>query len=1041
MRIIQCIILSSIIIACSQQKTTVDFTKLTEYKDPKIIGINKEPAHATLLPYQDKKSASTFERANAEFYQSLNGTWKFHWTTHIRHLPPAIVDPTYDLGKLTDIAVPSNWQLQGKYDPPIYTNIPYPYPSDSLKVPDDTNYVGCYKRKFSVPSGWDDKQVFLHFAGVQSAFYLWINGKQVGYSEGSMTPAEFNITQYLSNGENDITVIVLRWSTGSYLEDQDFWRLSGIHRDVFLYATPEAHIRDYYLTTDLDENYEKAKLNLDMDIVYDSDKEKDYKVEVEILDPTMKSIYAQNITAGNNITASLDSVQKWSAESPTLYTLLLSLKSDTQTIEVISHKFGFREVEIKNGQLLVNGQKVMIKGVNRHEFDPRLGRVMTKESMVRDIVLMKQHNINAVRTSHYPNVPEWYALCDEYGIYVMDEANQETHGLRDKGIQPADLADWKHMYIDRGVSMVERDKNHSSIIMWSLGNESGLGQAHYDMADSIRKIDSTRPIHYEQPKVLFTNTPEFDIQSTMYVDAQVMVDDMHEKDSTRPVITCEYAHSMGNSTGNLKDIWDIWEKYPRMQGGFIWDFVDQGLEVTDDNGTWYAYGGDFGDKPNDGNFCLNGFVFPDRTPQPAILEVKKVYQPVKITSPNPKLKDIYIKNTYNFTNLNQYYADWEILENGKSILKGKWQDLEIEPGQTKTFPSPVKQVKLLTDKEYFLNISIKLKKSNLWAEKDFEIAKEQLLVQKAVTRSHLQPHNNQLDITENNNKLLAQGESFSVIIDKTTATLTSLKYAEKEMIADQALSPNFWRAPIDNDYGGWDLVNNPPYYHRWKEAGYDSLTKEIQSIQVNPIKNTGLVNAYQIQIEGKMIGKTGSIPFHLTYGIYPDGSINVDFSCTPDKNLPVLPRVGTLSQINRDFNNIVWYGRGPHESYWDKKYSNHFGIYSSTVKEQHVPYIKPQENGNHTDLRWVSFSDNGGNGFKIIAEDYINFSAHEYSLENLTTARHTYDLKEAGYITLHIDYKQMGVGGDDSWSPRVHPEYQLPTGKPYEYSFTIIPLQ
>jgi beta-galactosidase/beta-glucuronidase len=714
-----------------------------DWENPAVFGRHKTPAHATLTPWPDEAGALSFDRDASPWRRLLNGDWRFHFLPGRIGAPEGFAAETFDDSGWDEIPVPSNWQLEG-YGTPIYVNVRHPFPPDPPRVPRDPNETGLYRTRFEVPESWEGMRVLLHFAGVQSAFSLWVNGESVGYSEGSMTPAEFDVTEHVRLGENVLAAEVIRWSDGSYLEDQDFWRLSGIYRDVVLLARPAAHIRDFEVVTDLDEEYRDARLSIEASVLSAASgpsgpmslraRLRDGSGEVIVSETVL---VAAGVSAGEERTLTIDArvaaPLKWSAETPHLYPLSLALLDENGAeVEVVSTRVGFREVEIRGGQVLVNGAPVYFKGVNRHEFDPVRGRAIEEDSMVRDIVLMKQHNFNAVRTSHYPNQPRWYELCDEYGLYVMDEANLESHYLWfHENRSPVKLPEWREAIVDRGVSMVERDKNHPSVVMWSLGNEAGMGDNMEAMAGAIRARDgSARAIHYES-RDLGTSIREiqggnllgwyrivqgmrsqspFDISSTMYPKPAEVVERMERDPDRRPVIICEYAHSMGNAGGHFARFWEVFEAHPRLQGGFVWDWVDQGLAKTAPDGEpFWAYGGDFGDEPNDGNFCLNGVVFPDRSPKPALEEMKKAQQPVEITAADADLARgaVTVKNTHRFRDLGFAALRWQLTDSGVVVEEGDLGRLHIPPQESRVVEVPFRQPdSALPGQEYWLNLSV-----------------------------------------------------------------------------------------------------------------------------------------------------------------------------------------------------------------------------------------------------------------------------------------------------------------------------------------------
>jgi len=722
--------------------------KAYDWENPEIVGRNKELPHVTLMLYPEIKSAIKGEVSSSPFFLSLNGLWKFHWVKKPEERPLDFYQVEFDDSGWRKIPVPSNWQMFG-YGIPIYTNIKYPFgKADPPHIPHDNNPVGSYRLRFKVPHTWHGRQVFLHFDGVESAFYLWVNGKKVGYNQGSRTPAEFNITPYLKKNENLLAVEVFRWSDGSYLEDQDFWRLSGIFRDVYLFSTDNLHIRDFWAIADLDENYRDGELKVNVKIVNHGRKSLPVKVEAQLLDseekPLIKPItWEGRIERSSEISLdlkqSVKNPKKWSAEDPNLYTLLLSLKKESgETIEVIPCKVGFRKVEIKGGQLLLNGVPILIKGVNRHEHDPDTGHTISVESMIHDIKLMKRFNINAVRTSHYPNDPKWYDLCDKYGLYLVDEANIESHGI---GYKPektlGNKPEWKKAHMDRTKRMVERDKNHPSVIIWSLGNEGGDGINFEATSAWIHERDPTRPVHYERAE----ERPHTDIICPMYPYPN-RVYKYAVKELKRPFIMCEYAHAMGNSVGDLSAYWYLIYRYKHLQGGFIWDWVDQGLrkkvpekkarpegiEAKDDRDKDYfwAYGGDFGppDTPSDGNFCMNGLVAPDRFPHPSLYEVRKVYQYIQIEPLDLEEGKVKILNRYDFTNLRDFEGLWTLKANEMVISRGRLPVLNIPPGKSEEIKIPFEKPSLEPGREYWLDISFRLYRPTLWAKRGHEIAWE-----------------------------------------------------------------------------------------------------------------------------------------------------------------------------------------------------------------------------------------------------------------------------------------------------------------------------
>jgi beta-galactosidase len=1016
-----------------------------EWEDPLVIGINKEPGHTTLIPFQDEKTALQFNKQASDYFMALNGQWNFKFLTNPDRVPVDFSQPGYNDSDWDFITVPSNWQVQG-FGKPHYTNIRHPFPANPPFIPHEGNETGLYRLRFTIPIAWQDKKIFIHFAGVQSAMYLWINGQAVGYHEDGMTPAEYDITKYVKPGPNVLAAQVLNWSDGSYLEDQDFWRLGGIYREVYLVARPACYIRDYQVKTELDGNYQNAVLKINTTLMNDFPGSIEDNKLAFALYQDGQNVFTEIIPAGKipgnhqelavPFEKTVIAPLKWTAETPALYMLTLQwLNKEGRPLEVISSKVGFRQVEIKNAQVLVNGVAVEFKGVNRHEFEPDKGRALTEASMVQDIKLMKQHNLNAVRTSHYPNQTRWYELCDEYGLYIMDEANVESHELwAEKKIYLDDMPQWEQAFVQRGVAMAQRDKNHPCIIFWSMGNETGFGKNFDKMYAAIRAIDPTRPIHYEsRTPAYIPDLNKYDIISTMYPTTDQIVELM-EKDPTRPVIICEYAHGMGNSSGNFVKYWDLFEKYPRLQGGFIWDWVDQGLYKQAANGTnYFAYGGDWGDRPTDLNFCCNGMVNPDRQPHPGVATtVKKVLQFVKVKPVDLLKGTIEVKNTYCFVNLNFTNLEWQVMENGRAVQSGTIPHLDIAPGASAVCQIPYKQPDVKPGAEYFLNLSFCLAKDELWACKGYEVAWGQLPLpvqpsRRAALAAESLP---KVQYSDKEESIEISGQDFSAVFDKKTGTLTSLKYKSQEMLQRGAIV-NLWRAPTDNDDGGGDRS----FGSQWRRAGLDQLVFNVTHVAVSPSEIKPLV----ITVTGNMPAKKGTVECIMKYTVYGSGDIFVDNIIDLKGDFPSLPKVGNQILLSPSMERVKWYGPGPQESYWDRKDGVRVGLYSCSVADLYFPYVKPQENGNRADARWMVLTDRKGLGLLVSGEPTFNFSIHRYSLDNLTNAKHSIDVQDAGYVTLNVDFQQAGLGGDDSWNPRTHPEYQL-SAKHYEYGYRIRPI-
>ena len=1015
-----------------------------EWQDPYMFGKNKVKAHSSFVPYPDEISALTFDKKASPYWVDLNGQWNFKFLTHPMAGPEDFYTENFDDKDWAQLPVPSNWQLHG-YGQPIYTNINMPFPVDPPRVPTDSNETGLYRRSFDLPESWDNRQIFLHFAGVQSACYVWLNGVSVGYSQGSMTPAEFDITDVVKPGKNTLAVKVIRWSDGSYIEDQDFWRLSGIFRDVVLYAVPKIHIQDFHISSSLNPTYDQGAVNLKFELKnYGSKKIKKHNVQVNIYDQAGRQVVNSlveipKLDKGSSVTYSWDnpinSPMLWSAEQPSLYTLTLSLMDKKfKVLESVSSRMGFREVKIENGQLLVNGKAILIKGVNRHEVDPERGRAITEAGMLEDIVLLKQNNFNAVRTSHYPNHPRWYELCDEYGLYVIDETNLESHGLWENNIFIGQLPMWKDAMVDRAVSMVERDKNHPCVIMWSLGNECGWGPNFQAMEDAIKKVDPSIPIHYEGRNPPYHGSlTHHDVISNMYASIEESIK-LSEEDPSRPVILCEYAHSMGNSTGNFKEYWDAFKKYPRLQGGFIWDWVDQGIQRTTEEGEpYFAYGGDFGDSPNDGNFCMNGLVFSDRQPQPGLQEVKKVQQNVSFQINTDKTK-VELTNEYDFISLSFLEMGWAILADGEVVKTGKTDLGAIPPGETLEWDIPLSFLKKEEGKEYILDLSVRTEEPQAWADANHEVAWEQFVLEPFEFGGSpaLAPKEEFVQRAQEKGAWVLSQDTYEISFDTTSGDIQSWSF-QGESLIQKGLTPNLWRAPIDNDEGGAERS----FAHRWKTYGLDEVVKKVDSVDFTPLsKGSGIVH-----IQGHLLAKKHSLPYELQLTVDTTGEVWVQYTLNVPEDCPPLPKVGMLWEISPEFKNFQWYGRGPHESYWDRKTGARLGVYQGSVKDQFVPYSRPQENGNKTDVRWALLTNESGLGMAILARsEVLNINVHDYSLKNLTEATYPFQLKPADAISLHVDLQQMGVGGDDSWNPRTHEAYQL-NERSYSYSYRIRPVK
>jgi len=1030
--------------------------------NPDIYELNRMEAHATLMPYHTVAEALAGQRSQSGFYASLNGSWKFHFAENAEARPQDFYKQDFDCSQWADIQVPGHWQLQG-YDYPQYTNIIYPWVGhEDLKppfAPVKYNPVGSYVRSFSIPDAWNGQPVYVSFQGVESAFYVWVNGDLVGFSQDSFTPAEFDITPYLLPGENKLAVEVYRWSDASWLEDQDFWRMSGIFRDVYLYTTPHTHIYDFTVRTELDDAFENAELRIQAKVTnYDALRAGVHTVEAMLVDGHQQPVWsgplvaAVDVSGAASVQAQLSSLverpQLWSAEKPYLYTLVLSLKDENgRLLETESCKVGFRRFEIKDGLMQINGQRIMFRGVNRHEFDCERGRSVDEASMLTDILLMKKYNINAVRTSHYPNHPRWYELCDEYGLYVIDETNLETHGTWSNGLDddkeavPGSNPEWTGAVLDRCNSMLQRDKNYPSIVMWSLGNESFGGDNFIRMHDFLREADPTRIVHYEGVFYWRASEAASDIESQMYTKIE-KVEEYAKNNPKKPFILCEYSHAMGNSCGNLSKYWDLFSRYPVLQGGFIWDWIDQSIRTTAPDGTSYmAYGGDFGDTPNDGNFCGNGLIFADRTVSPKLYEVKKCYQSIAIESADLRQGQVLVHNQYLFTDLEEFDWAWQVERNGTEVVASGRGVYAVQPGQKALIELPFAEavadagLRLPSD-ELVLTVSLHLREACNWADQGHEIAWEQFVLPGVAMTAVVadadaagavaigQDTAAAVQIERQEGAIRLCGREFSVSLDTASGDLVSYVYQGVELFKTGP-APNFWRAYTDNDRGNKHDIRCAP----WREAGSGRTLRALSARQTG---NGGAEVRVQVALPTEPVVSS----LELVYTVVPDGEVEVRLELVPGpEKLPEIPEIGMLFTMDGTFQQLQWYGRGPHENYWDRAVGAKLGLHSGTVAEQFVPYLRPQECGNKTDVRWATLTDASGRGLRIAGSPTVELNALPYTPAELEAHDHTCKLPASDKVVVRVNYKQMGVGGDDSWGARVHPEFTLYANRSYAYAF------
>lgn len=1017
--------------------------RTSELADPEVFQINREAPQANITRFAEGELSAKAKRQDSSLYRSLNGEWHFNWVPKPADRPIGFEDPSYDISDWSTIPVPSNWELQG-HGIPIYTNLVYPFPKNPPYIPESYNPVGSYRRSFTLPGDWSNKEIFLSFGAVRSAFYVWINGVKVGYSEGSKTEAEFNVTGYLQDGENTLALEVYRWSDASYLEDQDFWRLSGIERDVWLYATETATLKDLSITATLDDTYETGEFSADFELENSSDSAQKISIAATLLEGKKTILEFEksiSLPASGSKTVTFNgkipSVRKWTAETPELYALEVVTKPNRGESETSRLDVGFRRIEIKNAQLLVNGKAIYLKGVNLHDHDPVTGHVIHEKTTLKDLQLMKENNINAIRCSHYPKEDAFYTLCDRLGFYVIDEANIEVHGMGttnqgrfDESVHPAYRPEWKGAFLDRTQRMYERSKNHPSIIIWSLGNEAGNGPNQFASYDWLKQVQDTRPVQYEGA----TRHYNSDLQVPMYWRINDMIKYATETPE-RPLIQCEYSHAMGNSVGNLQDYWDVIESYDIMQGGFIWDWVDQGLLAHDANGkAYWAYGGHLGGEhlQHDQNFCLNGLIDADRSAQPALYEVKKVYQFIKFRHYDPKTKTVEIYNGYDFTSLSDFEINWTLLKNGEAIARRALPALDLAQGESR-------RVKLDTpsfdknDGEYLLNLSASLSVKKPLLPVGSELAREQF----ALSGPLLAPASDKPSVApivqQKGSSLIVAGPDFQATFNSQTGALSALSYGNTEILKE-SLTPNFWRAPTDNDFG----YHMTKTHAVWKQA---TASNELSHFSHKALADDTL----QISATHTLSGVDATL--EIVYTVSGDGSIVVKNELHGvSSELPDLPRFGNTLILQEEFANASWYGRGPFENYSDRKTAAFIGQYESSVDELLFAYGRPQENGYRTETRTLALTNDEGTGITFQAIDRaFGFNArHQYESDfdpGVKKAQRTIsDIIRRPLVSVNIDHSQMGVGGDNSWGFRQHDKYLI-APQDLSYSYKISPFQ
>ena len=1061
-------------------------------ENEQIISENKLDAHASFTSFSSEKDA--LENTHA-FKQSLDGLWKFNWVKNPNDRPLTFMNLVENVSNWDTIKVPSNWEVEG-YGIPIYVNHQYEfadykapiaddmefidriYPKNPGDVPDTYNPVGSYRRDFNISGAWDGKELFLHIGAMKSGGFVWLNGKYIGYSQGSKLSAEFNITKAAKIGKNTIAIQIFRWTDGSYLECQDFWRISGIERSVFIYAQPKLRIKDFEVVSTLDDSYKHGVLNLFVDVKNHFKKNKKGTFSYKLLDSKSISIASEESTfsiskqeeATLRFSKEIKHIKSWSAEHPNLYTLVLELKDSKGTVlETTTTKIGFRRIEIKQGLLLVNGQRITLKGVNTQEADPETGHVMSEALMLKDIKLWKENNINAVRLSHYPRGSRFYDLCDIYGLYVVDEANIESHGMYYGKYSLAKKPNWEKAHIDRMLRMVGHNKNHPSIIIWSMGNEGGNGVNFYKGYNAIKALDkSKRPVQYERTyKDYDYNLLDMDVNTDIIVPqypSPATFEFIGTSKTDRPFIPSEYAHAMGNSTGNFQDYWDIIEQHDNLQGGFIWDWVDQSIWKTDKQGNrYYAYGGDYGNNmPTDKSFLNNGIVFPDRTPQQALYEVKKAHEFInfkpKGLNRHNELR-ILVENLYDFTNLDQFHFTAKVKADGQVLKTIPFENLDVVTHTGKLIRIPLNDITFENNTEYFVEISATTK--NQWGilPQGFEVAHEQIDLRNKYKKTDVETKTvSSLSVKKDEKTISIFNEKLNLVFNIEAGRLTSYVFDGTELLKDgKGPKPNFWRAPTDNDFGNQMHIKNI----EWKKA---SLFSKVTNITHSKLKNGAILLEVVYNLPGV------ETTCKSTYMIQGNGVIKIENTLNETNYKADIPRIGMRMQLPKPYKNLTYFGRGPWENYQDRKASTFVDLYESEVSDQYVPYIRPQENGYKTNVRWLSLADKNNNGLLIIAQNTkqgVSFSALHTPNEDFDTtvglaydssknidkmyqtdgipevnaSKHTIDIKEQDLVQLNIDFKQRGVGGDDSWWAKPQEKYMLKGNQKYSYGFYLIPFK
>lgn len=1008
-----------------------------EWQDESVNEINRAAMHTHFFAYENVEKAGSDVKENSKNFMSMNGSWKFFWVKNADQRPTDFWKVGYNDKGWDDMKVPAVWELNG-YGDPIYVNIGYPwrnqYKNNPPHVPTEKNHVGSYRREFVIPADWSGKDIVAHFGAVSSNMYLWVNGKFVGYSEDSKLEAEFDLTPYVKPGQKNLIAFqVFRWCDGSYFEDQDFFRYTGVARDCYLYARNKKRIDDIRVVPDLDAEYKSGSLAVNLSLKGNA------AVSLELLDAANKIVATAEVKGAGKQSSVIrvDNPNKWTAETPYLYTLRATLKEDGKVTEVVPLKVGFRKIELKNSQLLVNGQPVLIKGADRHEMDPDGGYVVSRERMIQDIQIMKKFNLNAVRTCHYPDDSFWYDLCDKYGIYVVAEANLESHGMGYEEATLAKVPSFKKTHLERNQRNVQRNYNHPSIIFWSLGNEAGYGSNFEAAYDWVKKEDPSRAVQYERSGY----EGKTDIHCPMYLNYKDCIKYCEDDSKTKPLIQCEYAHAMGNSEGGFKEYWDLVRKYPKYQGGFIWDFVDQSCRWTGKNGKMiYAYGGDFNRfDASDNNFCDNGLISPDRVPNPHMYEVGYFYQNIWTTAADLKAGELNVYNENFFRDLSAYALEWEVMKNGTVVRTGRVDNLNVAPQQTAKIKLDLG--KTCACAEWLLNVKYVQKQREGLIPAGHIVAKDQLVLNEykapAMTLQNVTDMNIQTALPRiddaNSQCVMIEGENFNIQFAKADGFMDKYMVDGLDMIKEGAkLTPNFWRAPTDNDFG----AGLQQKYAVWKNPEF-----KLASLKSEMKDGLAVVSA-----EYEMPSVSAGTKLQLTYEINNRGAVKVNQKLVAEKGAKVsnIFRFGMQMVMPKSFENISYYGRGPVENYIDRKWATELGVYNQTVTDQFYAYIRPQENGNKTDIRWWKLLNEAGRGLQFVAEAPFSASALHYTIESLDSGwekkqEHSNEVEPADLTNFLIDKVQMGLGCVDSWGAIPREEYMLPYGD-YEFTFIMQPI-